>query len=88
MNDEATETIKKRAIFQPIQTSTNTERQDPIVEQLNFNDMATVMEAELTCLERLGSKLVEVPEEICYQGDPKIAHETNSKCWTGSNLGT
>ena len=88
MSDEETESRKRRSIFQPIQESSNSQRTDPILDQLNFKEMSTVMEAELTCLERFERKLVQVPEEICILGDMKVAHSTNTKCWTGSNLGT
>ena len=84
--DEISTDRKRRSIFQPVQESTHAKKVDPLVEQLDFRDMTTVMEAELGCLERLGVKIAQVPEDICVF-ENKISSGGNSICWTGTTLG-
>lgn len=76
-----------KAIFQVIQDSKYDAKKDPILEQLDLNIIETVMEAELTCLERMGEKLMEVPHQVCYEGETQIAEDDNNKCWTGATFG-
>ena len=81
-----TATRNRRSLFQPIQ-GTQTQRQDPLLEQLDLRELTTVMEAELGCLERMAVKMRQVPDEICYLNKYEIAHQGNDLCWTGSTFG-
>lgn len=86
-DEEITQSRRRRSIFQPVQESTHAKKIDPLVEQIDFKDMRTVMEAELVCLERLAKIMAEVPEDICGLGKHKISQGGNTQCWTGKTLG-
>jgi hypothetical protein len=52
--------------------------------------LAAAFDMELRCMEKIGSLLGNVPEEMCYQSKehPTIADTGNHQCWLGSSFGT
>jgi len=86
LSDEMTMSRRRRSIFQPAQESTKAKTVDPLLDQLDFRDLSAVIEAELGCLERLGIKMTQVPEDICVF-ENKVSSGGNSVCWTGTTLG-
>lgn len=88
-NDTSTLVRRKRggSLIQPIQGSKSRPKQDPLLEQLDPEVLATVVEAEMGCLERVADRMKDASDDICFVSRYNVAHKGNTQCWTGSVLG-
>lgn len=88
-NSTSTLTRKRRggSLIQTIQDSKSRRKLDPLLEQLDPEVLATVVEAEMGCLERVADKMKDAADDVCFVSKYEVAHKGNSQCWTGSVLG-
>lgn len=85
--DTLIRTKRRSFLVQPIQGSRSRPKVDPLLEQLDPEVLATVVEAEMGCLGRMADKMKDVSDDICFVSRYEVAHRGNSQCWTGSILG-
>ena len=89
MGENSAVVKRKRSGYSRRQSSAFT-TVSPSASSQEEDRLAAAFDMELRCMEKIGSLLGNVPEEMCYQSKehPTIADTGNHQCWLGTSFGT